>query len=377
MTTQASAQTIQQTNLANRMRLLQYGIRNTVQLPSITSTFANTISFPCQQTGLTTGLRCFVSLPLTITAAMTASEFCPTNLIQKVQIVDQSNLERTNCSGWQLWQHQNFKHRDNDGLSRAYSGHAGDYGSINTNLFNIPTATGSDSLLFSLYIPLAYDPMSDLTGSILTQTQTGQVQVYITFASGLVGSDTYMYPYSAGTATGSTITVTPYQEYIGVGNGIQLSNVAELPLLDLNTAYGFSALTTDNANVISNATKQIWFPTNRTVYSQLTFFENGNSGTLNETDITNYQLLYNSNQPIINCQPQYLRYKGRQLLGSDAPSGVYYIGRRMQPVNTNYTGQVCSQFQLGTVATGGGTVGFITSHEVTYPLGSALPGQIV
>lgn len=373
-TTQASAQSIQATNMQNRLVLLGAGIRNRQQLQPVTGTIGGgQVSFTLQQTGLTTGVRIFVTCPLTITAALTASEFNPANLIRQITVTDQNGVTRTQCSGWQLYMTQCFKHRDRDGVSQSYASAEGVTGEINTNLWRVPTAISTDNLVFSLYIPFAYDAMSDLTGSILTQTQTGQVTIGIQFASALIGTDTYAYPYSAGAATSGTIQVLPVQEFIGTGNGINLGSLNQLPLIDINTSYGFMSQSTDTANIVTNGVKQIYWPTNRVILSALHFFENGDSGTLNETDVNTVKLLYNVVNPVVFGSPKMWRYSQRTLLNSDAPSGVYYIGRRNQPVSTNLMGQVITELDLGTVASSG-KVGIESSYEMQYPLGSALPG---
>ncbi len=374
-TSTTTAAQIIQANLAARLNLLQRGIRNRLTLQTQTAQLGGSINFNLQQIGLTTGVRLFVSVPLTVTAALTPSQLAPHNLIQSITVTDPNGINRSQVDGWSLNLIQSFKHRENHGLAFAFSGNVGDAGAINTNILNVPTTTAGGTLAFVLHVPFAYDAMSDLRGSILTQLSSGVAQLNIQFASALVGADSAKFPFTAGTATAGTISVIPVQEFLGTGNGIDIANPAQKPQLDLATVYGFQA-SDDNTNIVAGGNKQVNWPVNRTVHSALHFFENGNAGTLNETDVSLVTLLANTTSPILVGPPVTWRYAMRSLLGSDAASGAYYIGRRLQPVQTAMIGQVITQFNLETVA-GAGTVNFHNVYELTYPLGSAQPAVAV
>lgn len=369
-----AAQQAAQQNAVARALWLSRGVRFRQQLPTIQGSLGNSISFSLLQVGITTGVRLFVSVPVTVTAALTASELAPHNLIQSVTLTDPFGTQRTLCSGWQLNLHNQLKHRELTGQAVAFSGNAGaGVGSINTNIFGVPAAN-SGNLCFELYIPASYDPASDLTGSLLTQITNGAFQVQLTFAPALVGADAAVYPYTAGTATAGSISVTPEQEYLGTGNGLTPgAPTTPLPLLDLATAYGIQTSNADSTYISVGSKKQIAWPTGRTILSALHYFENGNSGTLNETDVSQFTLLMNTNTPVIQTSPLSLRYQQRQILHTDLASGLYYISRRRQPISTANVGQVLSQFDIATVAASG-VIAFQNSFEQEWPLGSALPG---
>ena len=369
-----------QQNIIARTNLLQTGIPMVRKLATVNSEIGQKIDIPLERMGIMTGVLLHFKTTITeATAAAVNSKLAPWNLVQNISYRDFSGLERLFASGYGLYALQCLKRNELIGFSRYQTleqiyGTFTNVGDINTNIVYMPTAIGSAPLEFSLYVPFAYDPSSDLTGAILTQTATGQHFITVQFANALVNSDESLAPFksTAGTITDNGISVTPYQFYIQP----QDLSINNLPLIDLQTVYGIEGNFKSTQNIAVSQDCYINYPNNRAVLGALFQFENGNSFTLNETDIGNVTLLANSNTHLRELDSRVIREMMREICGGDLASGTYYMPHRRNPILTQLYANVQAVFNVvGPLDTG--TTQFIYHYEVQYPSGSPLPGIVV
>jgi hypothetical protein len=367
-----------QANMSARMTLLGTGLAFTKLLPGISQgnpVLGQTVRIPLDRTGIVTGVTLQFSVPVNVTAAATQSPFGPYNIVSNLQYVDFAGVTHINCTGWQLHALNSMKARRAIGNSQKMAGYiTGSETGIDTNLLALPTATGNANAYFALYVPLAYNPVGDLRGAILAQTDRGEHYINITFAGALVNTDPWSAPYTAGAAAlqaASTIGVTAFQHYLMPQGGVSPANI---PMIDLSTIYEIQGSLFDNSNINAGQPKYVNWPNNRAVLSATHFFDQGaTGGTLNGTDLTKLTLLVNGNTNVRELSPSVLRLQQRDHLGFDLPSGVYYLGARSQPITTQLYGNV--QTKLDVAAAAAGTY-LASMFESTYLSGTPLPGVV-
>lgn len=361
----------QEQNFYGRQRLLSTGIAMIKRLQPVTGTLGQNLRIPLNRMGVMTGVLLQFTVPITITAPCVASPVAPWNIAQSVSYTDFTGVQRTRTNGYQLWAGQCFKNNDAISLIPAMSGGAGVAPSMNynTNIVNQPTANGAANIYFSLWVPMAVNPASDLTGAVMTQTNVGEHFINVQLANALVNADPWIAPYISGTATSGTVTVEAFQHYIQP----QSMALQDLPLIDLSMNYGFEGGFQSAANIAAGMSTYINFPNNRSILGTLLTYENASAFTLNETDISQITLQANSNTNFRETSPRYLREVQRNMINSDLPSSSYYFPSRAQPFMTQLYANVQAKVDVAAV-TGGGVTQFITQFEVIYPSGSPLPG---
>jgi hypothetical protein len=373
MTTKQTMSPAQQNAFATEF-LLGTGIQMVKQLPvSQSAKMGSSIQIPLQRMGILTGVLLQFTVPLDITGAGTLSPVAPWNLAQSVRYTDFAGVDRTRTNGFQLFAAQAMKAMDLPGLSSygvAPDGISG-VGQVNTNIIQADTAAGANQTLqFSLWVPMAYDPTSDLRGAVLTQTNVGEHYITINLAQALVGADPWSFPYTAGTMTTSGVTVQAFQYYIQP----QSENAIDLPQISLSTIYGFEGGYKTQANIASGQSTYMNYPNNRSVMSALFNYENGGAFTLNETDINLITMVVNSNTNFREMNPRLVRESMRHTAKGDLPSGTYYIGSRRNPIMTQLYANVQAKFDV--VAANAGITQFLSQYEVMYPSGTPLPGVV-
>lgn len=360
-------------NLMARSNLLNTGIKMVKRLQPVTGALGSQVKIPLLRMGIMTGVLLQFTVPVTVTAAMTASPVSPWNIAQSVAYNDFAGVQRTKTNGFQLWAANSMK--ANDAISsipaQNYAGGAGPSLNYDTNILNLPTATGTNNITFSLYVPMAYNPQSDLTGAVLTQTNVGEHYINIQLANALVAADPWIAPYTAGTATTTGVTVEAFQYYIQP----QAMDMSQLPVLDLSTIYGYEGGYQNTANIVTGSDVFVNYPNNRTILSALFNYENGGAFTANGTDVNQLTLMANSNTNFREMTPRMLRETMRNVLQSDLPSGSYYLNHRDQPIITQLYANVQLKFALGTVNAGISQI--VSQYEVQYASGAPLPGITV
>jgi hypothetical protein len=361
----------QQQNYIARQTLLATGISMVKRLQPVVGQLGSTVKIPLLRMGIMTGVLLQFTVPVTVTTAATASPVAPWNIAQSVQYTDFAGVNRTKTNGFQLWAAQSLKQGDAMSAAPAmnYATGVGPALNVNTNILNQTVAVaGAVNLCFSLYVPMAYDPSSDLTGAVLTQTNVGEHYINVQLCNALVNADPWIAPYTAGVATTTGVTIEPFQYYIQPQN----MSAQNLPLIDLSTVYGFEGGYQSTANIASGQSTYINLPNNRSILSTLITYENNSLFTLNEADVSGVTLLANSNTNFKEMTPRLVRETMRNICNSDMPSGTYYLGTRQQPIMTQLYANV--QVKMDITTANAGITQLISQYEVQYPSGSPLPG---
>lgn len=373
----ATAQQIspQQQNALARAMLLNTGISMVKRLQPVKGQLGEQVKIPLLRMGVMTGVMLQFSVPITVAdEAVTPSPVAPWNLAQIVNYRDFAGVDRTRTNGYQLWAAQAMK--QGDALASipaaSYAGGAGPALNYDRNILNQPVAVGNGNLYFSLYVPMAYDPASDLTGAILTQTNVGEHYITVQLANTLQSADPWIAPYLAGDGTVTApegVTIEAFQYYIQP----QAMTLDTLPQIDLAMVYGFEGAFLTTANIASGMAHYINYPNNRSVLSGLFTFENGSKFAADGSDLNGITLLANSNTHFQELSPRLVRETMRNIANSDLAPGTYYIGTRRQPIQTQLYANVQAKMDVKT-AEGAGVVQFASQYEVMYPSGAPLPG---
>lgn len=360
-------------NLMARQNLLRSGISMTKKLQVVSGALGSRLRVPLLRMGIMTGVTLHFTIPVTLATFDSVSVLAPFNIAQQVTYTDFAGVNRTKTNGFQLWCAQCFKQSDIIGAIPAMNGASGTVPAYNynTNIFNLPAANGAGTINFSLYVPMAYDPASDLTGAVLTQTNVGEHYIDVQLPNALSGADPYAFPY--GAATGVTVgaggvQIQAFQHYIQP----QSMTADQIPVIDLSTIYGFEGGYQSSANIAANQRKFIDLPNNRSILSSLVQYEEAGAFVLNETNVTGVTLLANSNTNFRELTPRLVREQMRNMVNSDMPSSTYYIGSRFQPILTQLYANV--QIALDIASANAGVTQTIAQYEVQYPSGVPLPG---
>lgn len=379
---QPSAQDLYQRNMMARMNLLQTGISMVKKLPLVSGDLGSQLRISCERTGIVTGFMLHFEIPVTIADTPGVVSPCgPHNLAQMVTYQDFGGVQHTRTNGFQLWSAISMKNGDAFGAIPAQNGGGGTVATYNsvTNILNQPTAISTgNSIFFSLYIPLAYNPDSDLTGAVMAQTSVGEHFITVQLANALVNADPWIAPYISGGVTAAIaaggagqVKCQAFQYYIQPQNTMG----AELPFIDLGTIYGFEGGVANTANIASNAQVYVNYPNNRTVYSALFNYENGGAFTANGSDVNLVTLLANGNTNLREVTPRLLNETSRNMANFDLPGGAYYFSSRRQPITTQLYANVQARFDLATV--NAGITQIIQQYEIQYANGVPLPGVVV
>lgn len=411
-----------QMNMMARQSLISTGLAFTKRLQSYSSLGSSnilgaTVRIPLDRTGVVTGVTMLFQIPYTanatgygVTIASNATQYFPYNIVQNVTYTDFAGVKHVNTTGWQLHALNCLRGARLINNAHQMEGFITSETGINANILGVMNAAtgafvlkGSDwpqygTIFFSLYVPLAYDPTSDLRGAILAQTDRGEHYINLTFANALYGTtgDPLTTPIESA-ATGATyalgntggaiapwssayIVVDTYQHYLMPQAGVSPNN---LPMIDLGTIYEVVGGLTDSSNIVAGSNKFVNWPNNRAILSAMHIYDNPASTTslgnpLNETDMTLLTLLINGNTNVRQLTPALLRMHQRYALGVDLPSGVYFLSARRQPITTQLYGNVQSQFTINTVNVENaiGTPYFMNQFESFYLSGTPLPGVI-
>jgi hypothetical protein len=378
-------------NQLARQNLLMTGIQMTKQLPAQVCPQNTVTKIPLLRMGIMTGVLLQFTVALTLADVATSSAKLspcgPWNAIRRITYNDFAGVKRTNTSAFQLYLAQNFKMGDAQGAispqplisattpTDGYSLYEPTNHILNSqgsiDISGVLAENTSAEFYFSLYVPMAYDPSSDLTGAILTQTNVGEHYIEVDVGS-LLGPDLWanmMQGTNAPVISASTITVEAFQQYIQPQN----MTADNLPIIDLSTVYGFEGSFETTANIQSNMDSYINYPNNRSIMSALVNFQDNNAFDPTGADLNRIVLLANSNTNFREMTPRYIKEMMRNLANFDAPGGAYFFPSRRQPILTQLYANVQLQFSVGTLG-GAGTTKFISQYEVQYASGAPLPG---
>lgn len=370
--------TPQQQNFIARQNLLTTGISMIKRLQPVNARLGDNVKIPLLRMGIMTGVILQFSFAPTIAVlAPTPSPIGPWNLAQLVTYTDFASVQRTRTNGYQLWAAQSFKQGDALGSIPVATANSNDNFvpalSYNGDILSVNSATNGATSYFSLYVPMAYDPSSDLTGAVLTQTNVGEHYITVQLANSYDSTDPWAAPYLKTTSTfaDNGITIEAFQCYIQPQN----MDANSLPILDLSTIYGFEGNYQSSANIASGQSTYINYPNNRAILSTLITFENNSTFSVNGSDLNLISLVANSNTTFKEMTPRLLREMMRNMANFDAPNGTYYLGSRRNPILTQLYANVQAKMDVKTA--NAGLTQFITQFEVQYPSGAPLPGITV
>lgn len=346
-------------NMNDRMALIHGGVRMRALLgtfgPFVLGQVAN---IRLRNVGIITGLDVRVTGTVTCAgAAPTVGTFGAYPVITKFQLLDYNTTERVNAPGHMMYLLNSWRQH------RPFM--CTGQGSVDTQQAAAPTSTGT--LYANYYIPLAVDPMRDLTGSVLAQTVVGEQFLNCTIAGNLVGTDpTSVYTAAGGGAAGSAFYITVWQNYIQPTS-------PQLPLLDLNTVYEYLASFTTSSNIVTNGTVYLDYPNVRSVRGMFWYFMDNNAVTVNGTDISSITLVANGNTNMKEGDPLLIRRGMRNWIGGDLWAGTYIDDHAANPISTVIYSQVQRKITFGTV-TSSPTPYLGYGFEGTYRQQTPLPG---
>lgn len=362
-------------NMMARQMLLQTGISMVKRLQPVTGALGSQLKIPLLRMGIMTGVLLQFTVPVVVAAAPAVpSPVAPWNVANVISYQDFAGVQRTRTHGFQLWAAGSMKNGDAMSAIPAMNYAGGEGPTLNsaTNVLNMPVAVGAANMTFSLYVPMAYNPDSDLTGAVLTQTNVGEHFINIQLANALVNADPWIAPYISGAVTsGGNVTVETFQYYIQP----QAMDAANLPIIDLSTVYGYEGAIQNTANIVTGQDVFVNYPNNRSVLSALFNYENGSAFTANGADVNGIVLLANSNTNFREMTARLVKETMRNMVNSDLPGGSYFLSSRRQPILTQLYANVQARFSLGTVNAGVSQI--ISQYEVQYASGAPLPGITV
>lgn len=359
-------------NAAMRQMLLATGVRAKKKLVSVTDgALGGASRIKLFNVGLTTGVWLRITSSITIgTATATQSPRGPFNLINRLTLTDYAGNDRVNLSGFQLYLLNSLRNRAPFGFDQlaANAGHA----AAGNSEPNVPTAVATATLSFWLYVPLAYNPETDLRGILVSQTASGEAYITINWNSLYYTNANCDYPYDGAAtttvvqATSTFINVDAWQEYIlpqNVGGGLPI------PQLDVMTVYELAGAYKSSDNLAAGSEKLVNFPNNRSILSAtMTYVDAGDM--TGSADCTSSRIIVNGNNIVRDDTYTSKIIEQRNIFGGDIGPNILFYEFRSKPIETALWGNV----QLGFVpaATSGNTYVDVL-WEGFYQLGAPLP----
>ena len=329
----------------------------------VTGALGTTFNLAMPNSGIMLGCDLHVTCSADVADAMTAGPLGAVSMINNIQTTDWYGNTRHNTSGSRLNSLVEFMlGRPWDKVPTAF-----DRDSANL-LYNLPTAVGTADINFTLHVPLTAP--GGLKGALLTQTSNGTcfVNVGTLSSTAMVSSTNPDAPYSAGTATFGSVTITPYWRFLMPSS----FNEQTLPLLALSTAFSIQDVRSQS-NLTASAQNYMNFPAARKISAQLLDFVNGTERNFG-SDVEQLQIIVNGATPIETYSAGQKLIQQRNRLGADSVPGRYYFNYGNAPVNTETFGSYQSVLTPSTVNSGAHSV--LTS-QMTYPMGEPLPGLAV
>lgn len=344
-------------NTADRMTLLKTGVRMTTKLGTFGPYTAGQIAnIRLRNVGIITGLRVRLTATQAASATLTASPLAPYNAISKFSLVDYNTTERISAPGAFIY----FLNSMRQNRPFMPTGQ----GNVDTQQTAAPTTTGGGTLYANYEIPLAYDPMNDLSGAILAQTVVGEMYLNVTLQPTPIGDVSN--PYTAGTGSLTAYYLTVWQDYLQPQG-------PSIPRIDLNTIYEFLGTYQYFDNIATGGSKFIDYPNVRSVLASYYIFVDNGALTVNGTDINAINLVANGNTNMREFDPLLVRRDMRNAEGGDLPASLYYLNHRRNPVQTWIYSQVQAKFEWGTVTSSPAPY-LLTAFESKYLQNTPLPG---
>lgn len=321
--------------LANAVERVQQVYSNTVAAAS-----QNVLNIPNRNVGLIKGFIVKISASVTNGATNPANltKLGPANILSQIVFTDLQNNTRIQTAGWHMHLLNTAKLGKPFGVPWQSITSPVAYGANYTDISAPATlaANASGTVNMYYYVPLAYSS-TDLRGALYANVvnATMNLQLTINTAAFVASGDATLGVYSGNSGTVGNVTVTVFQHYLD--QIPQTQNGPVLPMMDLQTFYDIK-----NTNVNGLTVTQD-FPIPYANYRSFlsTFFIYDNGGTLNAGTDLNYIALQSANfTQLYKTTPFELALIAQNEIGTDYPSGVYYMNHRNKPINTNQYGNM-------------------------------------
>lgn len=335
-------QQAQQQNQLARQLIIDRAIEMTQQINS--QTFAGgavgqvvgtQINIPIRNVGFIKRFIVKITGNITQGAAetQTQTKLGISNLFNQIVFTDLSNQTRINTSGWHM--HALASVRRQAVFGAAYTT---DSPVAFGNNFSVVKAPASVTTVqpFSMYyeIPITYGDF-DFRGGIYANVVNATMNLQLTINPNFFvasGADATLAAYQSSTAQLgilSGVTVTTYQQYL---DQIPMGqNGAILPMMDISTAYLLN--NTSITGLTPSLDIPIPYANFRNFMSTLAVYDN--NGVLNVGTDINYWALQSANfTNIWKIDPNTAALFLREVLGDDAPPGMYYFNHRAKPIST-------------------------------------------
>lgn len=322
--------------------------------------------------GLLTMLQILVTVSLTLGGAVqaTASPKAPWNLISRVRLTDYDGTDRVNCSGFQLFQLNCARYREPFGFNNSGAN------SIFANPSQ-PIAQGAQTVQFTINIPIAYDPESDLRGAILAQTAVGEMYLNIdwmpTASLQVNANDDSLY--NGGNGTTCVVNVAPgvtvqlWQHYLLPQ---AINGKLPIPPLDIMTVYEIAGSVISTDNIVANQEKLFNYPNVRTVLGAYTSYTKAGTTLAGVGDTSQHRIIANGNN-VLRDESETSKYFNQRLYThGDVVKGWFYNLHRDKPIETALFGNV--QFGVTPVNAGANSY-FESMYESFFTKGTTLPGM--
>jgi hypothetical protein len=353
-TQQEVAQQQMQQNALARQIILNNGVdrMQSIFSQSIAASDQSVVNIIPRNVGLIKGFFVDVTMAVTNAATNTATltKFGPANAVKQFVFTDLQNNTRIQTTGWHMHLLNTARANKPFGISNAFSSSPIAYGN-NFDEISAPAtlaASATGTVKMRYYVPLAYSS-TDLRGAVFAGVvnATMNLQVTINTAAFVSSGDATQAIFSGNTGTVGNVQIDVYQHYID-----QIPTTANgyvLPLQDLSTFYDIKNTSVNGLTVGQD------FPVPYANYRSFlsTFFIYDNAGTLNAGSDINYIALQSANfTNIYKLSPIELSLLSRIQVGTDYPSGTYYLSHRNKPINTNQYGNMELVVNPSTVNTG-------------------------
>lgn len=326
--------------------------------------------------GLGTSLQFSVTCPVTIgTATASLSPRGPYNIISRIRLTDYDGTDRVNWSGFQLFVINCVRARIPYGINNQGPIVTANGSSVLGGIITAPTAptaVGNGTIQFLLDIPQAYDPESDLRGTMLQQTAVGTLYLTVDWATSLYTNANLDAVYFGAPTTTVVLngvagpSINVWQEYLMPQ---LIGGILPIPVIDLQTVYELAGNVRDNANLAVSAEKLINYPNVRSVIGS--YFAYMNGAVMLSTDISQFRLIANGNNILRDDNIYSQQIRQRNYLEGDIAFGTYFMLHRSKPIETALYGNI----QLGVTPSVVNANALIElGFESFYTKGSALPG---
>ena len=293
-------------------------------------------------------------------AALTATEFGPANIFDKIVFTDYDSNTRINVAARNLMCLNALRHNGYLGSGiNSYDKNGGDL-IPSTGLWPVASwpltiaAAASATVEMWFYVPLARAPhKGDFRGAMFAQISGKTATLTFNFqaAATAIGSDVMRSAYTGSTGTVTNVGIEIFQQYY---DNLPLApNGAGYLMAPISWSTLYQMLDGPMGDVLTAADFTYFdFTTVREYYGVMLTYNNAN--VLNQgSDVTEMQFFRNITQPTRTWTPKKLALETRRLLSrNDLPSGCYFFDFDYKPVSLSVYGNSRLGFKPAAVTAG-------------------------